>query len=221
MMRKRIAAGVVVLGLAAVPAAAQGRGPQVVTGVSLASFGVYAALADRDCDVHPQTTLHDGRCVWRNSRGRLVGETPELPAEQLAGGLVAAGVGGLMASGAWRPSRTVDTLVTAGAGILLLAVARDDTYPRGTVHEDTADGRRLTSCPYPGGSAGFDGSHLAVDPGVDLCAHTSFSRLHAMWTGIATLGLAAGRWLWRGQPRPPVSLDVGPGGVRVSRTIEF
>lgn len=220
-MHKRIAAGVVVLGLAAASASAQGRGPQIVTGVSLASFGVYAAVADRDCDVHPQTTLHDGRCVWRNLSGRLVGETPELPAEQLAGGLVVAGIGGLMAGGAWRPSRTVDTLATAGAGFLLLAVARDDSYPRYTVHQDTAEGWRLTACPYPGGSAGVHGADLSVDPSVDLCTRTSFSRLHAMWTGIATLGLAAGRWLWREQPRPPVNLDVRPDGIRVSKTIEF
>ena len=53
----------------------QGRGPQIATGAGLASLGVYGALADRDCDNHPQTTLQNGRCEWRNSRGRLVGES--------------------------------------------------------------------------------------------------------------------------------------------------
>ncbi len=216
-MHRRITVGVVVLGLASAPAAAQGRGPQVVTGISLASFGIHAAVADRDCDIHPQTTLLDGRCTWRNSSGRLVGDTPELPREQVAGGLFVAGLGGLMASGAWEPSRAVDTIFTAGAGLVLLAVAWDDTLPRGTVHQETADGRRLSTCPAPFGSYGYGGYG---DDGRDPCTHTSFSRIHTMWSGIAALGLAVGRLLWREGP-PPVSLDMRPGGIRVSRTIGF
>ena len=215
-MHRRIAVVVAVLGLVSASAAAQGRGPQVVTGISLASFGIYAAVADRDCDIHPQTTLLDGRCTWRSSSGRLVGETPELPREQLAGGLFAAGIGGLMASGAWESSRAVDTIFTAGAGLLLLAVAWDDTLPRGTVHQETSDGRRLSTCPTSEGSYGYGGFEDSSDP----CTHTSFSRIHTMWSGIAALGLAAGRLLWREGP-PPVSLDMRPGGIRVSKTIAF
>ena len=41
-----------------------------------------------------------------------------------------------------------------------------------------------------------------------------------MWSGIAALGLAAGRLLWR-EGSPPMSLDVGSGGIRVSKTIAF
>ena len=216
-MHSRIAGGVAVLVLAAVPASAQGRGPQVVTGISLASFGIYAAVSDRDCDIHPQTTLLDGQCTWRNSSGRLVGVPPELPREQLAGGLFVAGIGGLMASGAWEPSRAVDTIFTAGAGFILLAVAWDDTLPRGTVHQDTSDGRRLSTCPAPFGSHGYGGYG---DDSWDPCTHTSFSRIHTTWSGIAALGLAAGRLLWRDGP-PPVSLDMRLGGIRVSKTIAF
>ena len=106
-MRRRLAVAVLVL--AAAPAAAQGRGPQIVTGVSLASLGVYAAVADRDCDIHPRTTHQNGRCEWRNSTGRLVGEQPELPAEQLAGGLAVAWIGGLTAVLVTRDLRFGDT----------------------------------------------------------------------------------------------------------------
>ena len=48
----RIALVLTLLVLAAHPTAAQGRRTQVVTGISLASLGVYAAAMDRDCDVH-------------------------------------------------------------------------------------------------------------------------------------------------------------------------
>lgn len=214
-MNSRIAAGVAALALAAGTAAAQSRRTQVVTGVSLASLGAYAAIMDRDCDIHIQTTLVNGRCEWRTAGGRLTGAPPELPREQLAGGLVVAGIGGLMAGGAWKPSKAVDTIFTAGAGFILLAVAYDDNYPRGTVHERTSDGRGLTTCPAPGGSRGYDSG-----TGVDICIRTSFSRIHTMWSGIAALGLAAGRILWRDRP-PPLSVEVRPRGIRVGKTIEF
>ena len=213
-MNHRIAVGVVVLAIAAGTASAQGRKTQVVTGVSLASLGVYAAVMDRDCDIHIQTALMNGRCEWRTAAGQLTGAPPELPREQLAGGLAVAWIGGLMASGAWEPSKAVDTVFTAGAGFLLLAVAYDDNYPRGTVHERTSDGRMLTACPAPEGSYGY-----ASDGGFDLCIRKSFSRIHTMWAGIAALGLAAGRALWR--DGPPLNVAVHPGGVWVGKTIEF
>ena len=214
-MNCRSAAVVAALVLATGTASAQGRRTQVVTGVSLASLGVYAAVMDRDCDIHVQTTLMNGRCEWRTAAGRLTGAPPELPREQLAGGLAVAWIGGLMASGAWEPSKAVDTLFTAGAGFLLLAVAYDDNYPRGTVHERTTDGRGLTTCPAPEGSYSYDSGG-----GFDLCTRRSFSRIHTMWSGIAALGLAAGRLLWRDGP-PPLSVDMRPGGVWVGKTIEF
>ena len=219
-MRIGIVVAVAVLNLAAHSAEAQGRRVQVVTGTGVVSLGVYAAFADRDCDNYPQTSLQNGRCEWRNSRGRLVGEPPDLPPEQVAGGLVAAGIGGLMASGVWAPSRTVDTIFTAGAGAILLLVAHDDTYYRGTVHFHTDDGRRFTLCPRGDmtlGEVAYPDDPYSKNP----CSHTSFSRLNAMWAGIATVGLAAGRWRWRAQSGPGVSLDVRPGGVRVSKTIAF
>ena len=194
----------------------QGRGPQIATGAGLASLGVYGAFADRDCDNHRQTTLQNGRCEWRNSRGRLVGEQPDLPAAQVAGGLAVAGIGGLMAGGVWAPSRTTDAILTAGAGAILLAVAFDDNYIRGTVHVESRD-RRFTICQRGDTSWGADDAAEAAE----LCMNRSFSRLHAMWAGIASLGLAAGRWLWRDDPGPALHLDVGPGRVRVSKTIGF
>ena len=194
----------------------QGRGAQLATGAGLASLGVYGAFADRDCDSHVQTTLQNGRCEWRNSRGRLVGEQPDLPAAQVAGGLVVAGIGGLMVGGVWAPSRTIDSLLTAGAGAILLAVAFDDNYVRGTVHVESG-ARRFTICPRADGSWEADDAATAAE----LCMDTSFSRLNAMWAGIASLGLAAGRWLWRDQPSPRLNLDVRPGGVRVSKAITF
>ena len=214
-MNHRIAAGAAALALVAGAASAQGRRTQVVTGVSLASLGVYAAVMDRDCDIHIQTSLMNGRCEWRTAAGRLTGAPPELPREQLAGGLAVAWIGGLMAGGAWEPSKAVDTVFTAGAGFLLLAVAYDDNYPRGTVHERTGDGRGLTICPAPEGSYSFDSGWSE-----DLCTRQSFSRIHTMWSGIAALGLAAGRLLWRDGP-PPLSVDMRPGGVWVGKTIAF
>ena len=65
----------------------------------------------------------------------------------MAAGLTVAGIGGLMMAGAWEPSKGIDTLFTAGAGFLLLAVAYDDNYPRGTAHEHLSDGGMLTACP--------------------------------------------------------------------------
>lgn len=215
-MNHRIAVGVVVLVLAAGTTSAQGRKTQVVTGASLASLGVYAAVMDRDCDIHAQTTLMNGQCEWRTPAGHLTGDLPELPREQLATGLTVAGIGGLMMAGAWEPSKGVDTLFTAGAGFLLLATAYDDNYPRGTVHERTSDGRTLTTCPTPEGSMGYDSDVAAL---ADFCRRDSFSRIHMMWSGIAALGLAAGRALWRDDP--PLNVSVRPGGVWVGKTIEF
>ena len=216
MMHSTIAVGVAVLGLAASAASAQGRKTQVVTGVSLASLGVYAAAMDRDCDAHPQTTLVAGRCEWRTAGGFLTANPPELPREQLAAGLAVAGIGGLMAGGAWEPSKTVDSIFTAGAGFLLLATAWDDNYVRETVHVDTNDGRRLTTCPDPGHWSYSSSSWDGVDYG---CTRDSFSRLHMMWSGFAALGLAVGRALWR--DGPPLDVEVGATRVRVGKTIVF
>lgn len=194
----------------------QGRGAQFATGVSLASLGVYGAFADRDCDSLVQTTMQNGRCEWRNSRGRLVGEPPDLPAAQVAGGLAVAGIGGLLAGGVWAPSRSVDAILTAGAGAILLAVAYDDNYIRGTVHVESG-ARRHTICSRGIESWGASDAATAEE----FCMTTSFSRLNAMWAGIASLGLAAGRWLWRDEPGPALSVDLGPARVRVSKTIGF
>lgn len=214
-MRSNIAVGVTALVLVAGTASAQERKTQAVTGVSLASLGIYAAVMDRDCDIHPQTTLVAGRCEWRTSGGFLTGNPPELPREQLAAGLAVGWVGGLMAGGAWEPSKAIDSIFTAGAGFLLLATAWDDNYVRETVHVDT-DGRRLTTCPGPGHWSYSSFSWDGVDDG---CTRDSFSRLHMMWSGFAALGLAVGRVLWR--DGPPLDVEVGAGRVSVGKTIEF
>lgn len=214
----RIALALTLLVLTAHPAAAQGRRTQVVTGISLASLGVYAAAMDRDCDIHPQTNLVAGRCEWRAAGGFLTGNPPELPREQLAAGLTATAIGGLMVSGAWEPSKALDSLFTAGAGFLMLATAWDDTYVRETVHVDAGDGRRLTTCPDPTHWS-YSWTVRDYDRGLDRCKHTSFSRLHMMWSGFAVLGLAAGRALWRDEP--PLTVDLRPGRVWVGKTISF
>ena len=213
-MRLRIALVAAALTLASSVAAAQGRGAQAVTGAGLASLGVYGAFADRDCDLQSHTTLRDGRCEWRNSLGRLVRDPPDLPAGQVAGGLAVAGIGGLMAGGVWAPSKTVDTILAAGAGTILLFVAFDNEWLPGTVHVESG-GRRHSTC--FAGDMSWGGDDLVNEH----CMKTSFSRLHALWAGVASLGLAAGRWLWREGPGPALSVDVRPGGLRVSKTIEF
>ncbi len=215
-MKHRIAVAVVVLGLAAGSVSAQGRKTQVVTGASLTGLGVYAAVMDEDCDIHPQTTLMNGRCEWRTPAGFLTSNPPELPRDQLATGLVVAGIGGLMMSGAWEPSKGIDTLFTAGAGFLLLATAWDDNYPRGTVHERTSAGDTLTACPTAEGSMAYGSEVAAIR---DFCRRDSFSRIHMMWSGIAALGLATGRALWR--DGPPLNVAVHPGGVWVGKRIAF
>ena len=204
-MNHGIAVGVAALALAAGTTSAQGRKTQVVTGVSLASLGVYAAVMDRDCGIYPQTTLVGGRCEWRTAGAGLTGNPPDLPREQLAAGLTVAGIGGLMVSGAWEPSKALDSIFTAGAGFLLLATAWDESYQRGTVHVDAGDGRRLTTCPDPRHWS-YSWMTRDYDQGVDECAVTSFSRVHMMWSGFAALGLAAGRALWRDDPLLSVSV---------------
>ena len=178
-----------------------------MTGISLASLGVYAAVADRDCR-YPWESLLDGLCGWRTTDGHTVGVDPGLPREQLVSGLTVAGIGGLMAGGAWRPSKSVDAAFTAGAGILLLAVARDDGYPRGTVVVHGEEGS-IVACPGSGGPVTYEFR--------DGDCYRTF-RPHTMWAGIAALGLAAGRLLWR---EPPLSVSVRPSGVWVGKTIEF
>ena len=215
----RIALVLTLLVLAAHPTAAQGRRTQVVTGISLASLGVYAAAMDRDCDVHPQTTLVAGSCEWRAARGVIAGVPPELPRDQLAAGLTAAAIGGLMVGGAWEPSKAVDSIFTAGAGFLMLATSWDATWVRDTVHVDAGDGRRLTTCPDPRHWS-YSWMTRDYDKGLDSgCRHESFSRIHMMWSGFAALGLAAGRALWRDEP--PLTVDLRPGGIWVGKTISF
>ena len=183
-----------------------------MTAVGLASLGVYAAVANRDC-VYPWESVLDGLCGWRTTDGRTVGVDPDLPREQFVSGLVVAGIGGLMAGGAWRPSKSVDAGLTAAAGILLLAVARDDGYPRGTVVVRGEEGSITVTCPGAGGPVTYEFHGRDGD-----CYRTFFSRPHTMWAGIAALGLAAGRLLWR---EPPLSVSVRPSGLWVGRTIEF
>ena len=218
-MRTRIALAAAAIALAAHPAAAQSRGAQLTTGLSLASLGAYAAFADGDCGNIPRTVLQNGRCEWRTLGGRYVGVPPDLPRRQMAVGLAAAGIGGLIASGAWAPSRTVDALAAAGAGVMLLAVARNENYTPGTVHIEIGDGRRFTMCPH--GLTTYSAQYDASGTGYDLpeCRHTSFNRLNAMWAGVATLGLAAGRWLWRDEPK--LNVEVRLDAIAVSKTIEF
>lgn len=115
-MRHEIVFGVAVFALAAGTVSAQDRKAQAVTGVGLTSLGVYAAVADRDC-VYPWESMLDGLCGWRTTDGHTVGVDPDLPREQLVSGLAVAGIGGLMAVGAWRASKSVDAALTAGAGI--------------------------------------------------------------------------------------------------------
>ena len=225
--RVRLAAlALAVLVLAAGPAAAQSRGAHLTTGLSLASLGAYAAFADGDCSRHRFSVLQNGRCEWLDLAGRWNGVSPDRPQRQMAVGLAVAGLGGLMAGGVWEPSRTVDALVTAGAGFMLLVAARNEGYVPGTVHTFADDGRWFTECPHDMG--GFGGTFGAVyvpsdTPGeydgypLDECRHTSFNRLNGMWTGVAVLGLAAGRWLWRGG----LDVEVSPSAVAVSKTIEF
>ena len=219
-MRKRIALAATAIALATHPAAAQSRGAQLTTGLSLASLGTYAAFADRDCSNIPLTVLQNGRCEWRTLGGRYLGVPPDLPRRQMAVGLAAAGIGGLMASGAWAPSRTVDALATAGAGVMLLTVARNENHVPGTVHIEGDDGRWFTQCPHGGGIWGavYDSSGEGHDD-LPECRDTSFNRLNAMWAGFAALGLAAGRWLWRDEPK--LNVDVQPGAIAISKTIEF
>ena len=90
-------------------------------------------------------------------------------------GLAAAGIGGLMASGAWRPSRTLEALATAGAGVMLLTVARNENYVPGTVHIEGGDGRWFTQCPHSEGTYGAE--YDSSGGGYDLpeCRHTSFN----------------------------------------------
>ena len=60
----------------------QDRKAQAVTGVGLASLGVYAAVADRDC-VYRWISLVDGQCAWRTTDGTRSGRTANGP--RLAG----------------------------------------------------------------------------------------------------------------------------------------
>ena len=218
-MRIGIALAAAVAALAVHPAAAQSRGAQLTTGLSLASLGTYAAFADRDCSQHRWTVLQNGRCEWRTLGGRYVGVPADLPRRQMAVGLAVAAVGGLMAGGAWEPSRALDALATAGAGVMLLAVARNENHTPGTVHIEGDDGWWYTQCPQDMGTYGA--SYDPSGAGYDLpeCRHTSFNRLNAMWGGVAALGLAVGRWLWRDEPK--LNVEVQPGAFAVSKTIEF
>jgi len=212
-MNYRILVGGAAFALAASAAPAQDRKAQAVTGISLASLGVYVAVADRDC-AYRWSSLVDGQCGWRTVDGHTVGVDPDLPREQLISGLAVAGIGGLLAGGAWRPSKTVDAAFAASAGILLLAVAWDDGYPRGTVHVRTDDENIIVTCPTSHGSLTYD-SRSGPE---DACYRTFFSRTHTMWSGAAALGLAAGRLLWR---EPPLNVAVRPSGVWISKTIGF
>lgn len=215
-MGHRIAV-VVVLVLASGTASAQ-RKTQAVTGASLAGLGIYAAVTDRDCAGHPQTTLRAGQCEWRTRLGTTASNPGDRSRKQLVAGLTAAGIGGLMASGAWEPSKPVDALLTAGAGFLLLVTAWDEHYVSDTFFADVGDGRRVMTCPDP---RHWSYSWMTRDynQGIDECLTSSFSRVHMMWSGFAALGLAAGRALWRDDP--PLSVSVQPGSVWVGKTIEF
>ena len=98
---------------------AQDRKAQAVTGVGLASLGVYAAVADRDC-VYRRISLVDGQCAWAHDRrphGR--GGSPTCPGATRQRPLAVAVIGGLIAGGAWRASRPSTPVPATGAGIPL------------------------------------------------------------------------------------------------------
>lgn len=215
--RIRRAAAVAALAFAAAPAAAQSRGAQLTAGLSLASLGAYAAFADRYCR-GDLTVSRNGWCEWRTVGGRHHGSPSELDRRQMAAGLAVAGVGGLMAGGVWKPSRAVDALVAAGAGVLLMSAARNENFRPGTVHIRTDDDLWLTSCTLPDG-VGFTADYEPLYGPPPECRHTSFDRLHAAWAGVAALGLAAGRWLWRDQPK--LNVEARPGAVAVRATVAF
>lgn len=195
-------------------ALAQNRASQTTTGAALAGLGVYAAFADRDCRIYNAAVL-DSRCyhtrVNIDTFEREIdpwggGEPQELPKLQVAGGLVAAGLGGMMAAGLWEPSREMDTLVAAIVGTGLLIGGFDFKNAPGTVHADFG-GRRYSACAR--------GNTIT-----DRCTSASLARRGMMWAGVGGLGLAAVRWFWHSR-EPLFALDAGPGGVRVIKTFGF
>ena len=209
----RFASFVVIAVLAALPevAAAQGRNAQMTTGMGLVGLGVYAALADRDCPYEtPSTIVVSGRCYagrWTGS-ARVPydgdpGDPLEIPKLQLAGGLVVAGVGGLMAGGLWSPSREMDVLTAMGLGVALVAGAFDYSDVPGTVHADFG-GQRFSTCQR--------GNTIT-----DRCTDAALERRHMLFAGFGALGLGVARWFWS----PSVRLDVTPGSIRAANTITW
>ena len=196
---------ILVVSLAALPAAAQNRAAQAATGSALVGLGVVAAFADRDCPGRLRFGV-DG-CYQRRADDRLHWAADhELPKLQVAGGLVAAGIGGAMVAGLWEPSRDLDTLALAVAGGGLIAGSFDYRDAPGTVHADFG-GRRYSAC-------------VRGNTVTDRCTDASLERRSMMWAGVGTLGLAAVRWFW-GDGGPRLDVGAGPGGLRVRKTIGF
>ena len=212
-MRPRITALAVgiILTTTAATVSAQSRTAQLTTGAGLAALGIYAAFGDRDCPYKtPSTIVLDRRCYagrWTGSRHVPYEGDPgtplELPKLQMAGGLVVASVGGLMAGGLWSPSREVDTLTAIGLGAALVAGAFDYSEAPGTVHAESG-GQRFSACQR--------GNTIT-----DQCTDAALARKHLLFAGLGALGLGAARWLWS----PDVRLDLTSGGVRLSGAFGF
>lgn len=203
----------VALFLLTLPAAAdaQDRKAQAATGASLAALGIYAALADRDCPYKtPSTIIVSGRCYagrWTGS-GRVPregdpGDPLEIPKLQLAGGIIVAGVGGMMAGGVWEPSRVVDAFTSAGLGVALVAGAFDYRRAPGTVTADFG-GETFTACNRNGRIT-------------DRCTDAPLERRHMLLAGLGAIGVGAIRWFWT----PDVRLAVTPSGVRASKSFNW
>ena len=207
MAMRKLLIALLLLTLPAV-AEAQGRKAQAATGASLAALGIYAAMADRDCPYKtPSTIIVSGRCYegrWtgtnRVRREGDPGDPLEIPKLQLAGGIIVASVGGLMAGGAWEPSRGVDALTAGGLGLALVAGSLDYRRAPGTVTADFG-GRTYHACDRNGRIT-------------DQCTDSSLERRHMLVAGLGAIGVGVARWFWS----PDVQLSATPGGVRASKT---
>ena len=192
-MRATTAAVALAVSLVALPAAAQNRAAQAATGSALVGLGAWAAFADRDCPGRLRFGTDGCYQLVGDDRLRWI-EDHELPKLQVAGGLVASGIGGAMAAGVWAPSRDLDTIALALAGAGLIAGSFDYRDAPGTVHGDFG-GRRYSAC-------------VRGNTVTDRCTDASLARRSMMWAGFGSLGLAAVRWFWGdGTTR----LDIGAG----------